>query len=325
MENKKIIDANFKGVSVQLTFDKTYKEWMQKLIAFMKKVGAQQARYLLSPITSGLLERPEYSFFGTSTSVASQFFYFLMKDELSESTENFALDILCKYITTDEEKETIDETEYNQNIEYMINLTRFESNKMLIGQIYDFYISMWSSFEAAINSLTTKYETKIYTKLKKSHFKKFKKFYKSNILKSITDDNTIVEKLEKILEMKEEEINNEFPRYISFPDRTNYLFDELLSDYSRDKNKDKEILLYAASLRNTIHNNGTHLKADRQLEIDGYEFNLKKNNKAYYECYQDIMILINEIFDIYSEIMECITAMRIYKEYGENKNDAKNN
>lgn len=31
------------------------------------------------------------------------------------------------------------------------------------------------------------------------------------------------------------------------------------------------------------------------------------------------MILINEIFDIYSEVMKCITVMRICKEYGEDK------
>lgn len=125
-----------------------------------------------------------------------------MKDELSESTENFALDILCKYITTDEEKATIDETEYDQNLEYMINLTKFQFNTILIGQIYDFYIGMWSSFEAAINSLTDTYEAEIYKKLNESHLKKIKKFYKNNILKSITDDNIIVEKLEKMLDIK---------------------------------------------------------------------------------------------------------------------------
>lgn len=58
-------------------------------------------------------------------------------------------------------------------------------------------------------------------------------------------------------------------------------------------------MLYAAALRNTVHNNGVHLKANKELEISGYKFKLEQNNKVYYERFTEIMILVNEIFNIY--------------------------
>ena len=135
MEDKKFIKGFYNGMSINLIFDKVYKEWMQKLIDFMKRVGREQGKYNLCLLGESLIQRPEYSFLGTSTAVASQFFYFLMKDELSEATQNFALDFLCKYISTNEETETVDDNEIRENREYMIDLATQKHNEMLTGQI----------------------------------------------------------------------------------------------------------------------------------------------------------------------------------------------
>ncbi len=297
MEDKKFIKGFYNGMSINLIFDKVYKEWMQKLIDFMKRVGREQGKYNLCLLGESLIQRPEYSFLGTSTAVASQFFYFLMKDELSEATQNFALDFLCKYISTNEETETVDDNEIRENREYMIDLATQKHNEMLTGQIYDFYVSMWSCFETAITSITAKYELEIRKKLSNSRLKKVKKIYKRNSTEACSD----------IIEHLKESIDKEFPIYISFPDRINYLLDEVIEDYKRDKKKDKEILLYAAALRNTVHNNGVHLKANKELEISGYKFKLEQNNKVYYERFTEIMILVNEIFNIYCEILRFTT------------------
>lgn len=300
MEDKKTIEGFYNGVPINLIFDKVYKEWMQKLIAFMKRVGNEQGKYNLCPFGEFLIQRPEYSFLGTSTTVASQFFYFLMKDELSEATQNFALEFLCKYISTNEETETVDDNVFRENREYMINLATQNFNAMLTGQIYDFYVSMWSCFETAITSITTKYELEIIKKLSNSRLKKVKKICKNGKRSS-------TEACSDIIEYLKESIDKEFPIYISFPDRMNYLLDEVIEDYKRDKKKDKEIVLYAAALRNTVHNNGVHLKANKEIEISGCKFKLEQNNKVYYERFTEIMILVNAIFDVYCEILRCIT------------------
>lgn len=311
MEDKKTIEGFYNGVPINLVFDKVYKEWMQKLIVFMKRVGYEQGKYNLCPFGEILLKRPEYSFLGTSTAVASQFFYFLMKDELSEATQNFALDFLCEYISTNEETETVDDNVFKENRDYMINLATQDFNEMLTGQIYDFYVSMWSCFETAITSITTKYELEILKKLSNSRLKKVKKIYKNSKRSS-------TEVCSDIIDYLKESIDKEFPIYISFPDRMNYLLDEVIKDYKRDKKKDKEIVLYAAALRNTVHNNGTHLKANKELEISGCKFKLEKNNTVYYERFTESMILVNEIFDVYSEILKCITQF-ILLEYLEER------
>lgn len=113
---------------------------------------------------------------------------------------------------------------------------------------------MWSCFETAITSMASIYEGQILEKLSNSRFKKIKKVYGKN-----TTDKT--ENCCNTFDNLKNEIDKKFPIFISFPDRTNYLLDEVITNYTRDKKKDKEVILFAAALRNTVHNNGVHLKA----------------------------------------------------------------
>ena len=62
-------------------------------------------------------------------------------------------------------------------------------------------------------------------------------------------------------------------------------------------------MLFCGKLRNTIHNNGINLTNDQEIKIDGHIFKIEKNKKFYLENFIDIMILVNEIFDIYVEII----------------------
>ena len=297
MENKDEIPITMydskgeESIEIVLTFDQVYRNWMQKLLCFVKKVAIERVKYM-----DVMFSKPEYSFFGTAESVADQFFYFLMKDELSGSIGNAALDILCQYVTRREGR--INEIEYTINREYMIKLCTEEFNAMLIGQIYDFYISMWSCFEAAINSLCMPFEEMIKKKLDDSYFVKITKYFK-NCLKGIDNENDII----NLFERNKEQFIKKFPQYVSFPDKINFLFGDILESYSRDIKKDKEVLTFCGRLRNTIHNNGINQGGEQALEIDGHIFRLEKRERVYYESYQDIMILINEIFDIYSEII----------------------
>ncbi|EQF26817.1 hypothetical protein QEW_0965 [Clostridioides difficile CD160] len=297
-------DDIYKNIKIPLTFDNIYNKRMQSLIIFMKKVGYEASKYRISPYGDELISKPEYSFLGTSMAVASQFFYFLMKDQLSECTNNFALDFLCKYISTDKEDKTINENVFLENQNYMINLTKERFNEMLTCQTYDFYVSMWSCFETAITSMTVTHEKKIIEKLSNSRFKKIKKFCKNNISDKM---NNCCDNLEDL----KDKFDKEFPIFISFPDRTNYLLDEISEDYTRSEKKDKEILLFLVALRNTVHNNGVHLKANKNLELAGHLFKIEQNKKFHYESSNDIMILINEIFDIYLEILKCYTKKHI--------------
>ena len=130
-------------IEINYTFDKVYRSWLKKLLDFVKKVAEERDKY-----SEEVLKSAEYSFLGTAESVADQFFYFLMKDEMSEATGNSPLDMLCKYIS--DESTPI---EFLENRNYMINLCTKEFNAFLQGQIFDFYISMWSCFETAINAI----------------------------------------------------------------------------------------------------------------------------------------------------------------------------
>lgn len=297
MENKDEIPIRMydskgeESIEIVLTFDQVYRDWMQKLLCFVKKVAIERDEYM-----DVMFCKPEYSFFGTAESVADQFFYFLMKDELSGSNGNSALDILCQYVTTREGR--INAMEYAINRGYMIKLCTKEFNAMLIGQIYDFYISMWSCFEAAINSLCMPFEEMIKKKLEDSNFVKITKYIKS-CLKDIDNETDIID----LFERNKERFIKKFPQYVSFPAKIDFLFGDIFESYSRDIKKDKEVLSFCGRLRNTIHNNGINQGGEQELEINGHIFRLEKRERVYYESYQDIMILVNEIFDIYTEII----------------------
>jgi len=281
-----------KSIEITLVFDQVYRKWMQKILSFVKKVSIERDSY-----DKDMWDKPEYSFFGTSEAVADQFFYCLMKDELSESNENFALEILCKYIT--EKDGYINKVEFLENLTYMSNLCTQEFNNLISGEFYDFYISMWSCFESAINSLCVPFEDEIKKKLDNSNYKKTLKFIKKCI-----ENEDDAESISKKFEERKEEFIKKFPKYVSFPDKINYLFSNVLKSYSRDINKDKEILLFCGKLRNTLHNNGLNSGGNQELEVCGYIFKLENRKKIYSEEYINKIILINEIFDIYSEIMK---------------------
>lgn len=264
---------------------------MQKILDFVRKVSIERDTYL-----EEIKDKPEYSFLGTSEAVADQFFYFLMKDELSKCNGNSALDLLCKYVT--EKDGDIDEIEFIENRRYMITLCTEEFNSLITGEFYDFYISMWSCFEAAITALCIHFEDKIKSKLDESNYTKMLKYIKSCV-ESDEDKIDIAKKFEN----NKERFIKKFPKYVSFPDRINYLFNDVLKSYSRDIKRDKEILLFCGKLRNTVHNNGLNRGGDQEIEVGGHIFKLESKQKVYCESYIDDIILINEIFDIYCEII----------------------
>lgn len=133
-------------------------------------------------------------------------------------------------------------------------------------------------------------------------FRNYKKALK--FIKKCIEDLACAVTVQENFEQNKEKFIKEFSKYTSFPDRINYLFKYVLKDdYRRDINKDKEILLFCGKLRNTIHNNGINLTNDQEIKIDGHIFKIEKNKKFYLENFIDIMILVNEIFDIYVEII----------------------
>ena len=75
-------------IETNYTFDRVYRSWLKKLLDFVKKVAEERDKY-----SEEVLKSAEYSFLGTAESVADQFFYFLMKDEMSQATGNLPLDI----------------------------------------------------------------------------------------------------------------------------------------------------------------------------------------------------------------------------------------
>lgn len=288
---------------ISLTFDCIYKEWIQRLLSFIQRIGAEQSRYTLCmfQFKYDFLNQPEYSFLGTSCAAISQFLYMLIKDELSEATANFALPYLCENLATG--KYRID---YDDSIKFITRLLKDDFNSILAPSFLDTYVSVWSCFESAIISITAKYEDSMLDEISESNFKKYKKLTEKVLSGILSPD-----KIAPVLKEKKAEIIKQTPIYISFPDRINYLFKQMKDEYKRDVNQDKNTLLFLGALRNTVHNNARHIKNDMEISVRGKSFCLKKGEVVYFESYIDVVVLFEELFDIYCEILRYVTQQKI--------------
>lgn len=311
LENRDYLQGEIKigkvSYEISLPFDRVYKEWIQQLLLIIQKISHEQSRYGLCSLqhSYNFIEQPEYSFLGTSCTAINQFLYVLIKDELSEATANFALPYLCKNISTGEFK-----IEYDFSLEYTGRLLKDDFNSVLAPYFLDMYFGIWCCFESAINSITKSEETLIKEELENSKFKEYKKFITNTLLADI-EDVLPSDKIDKIIEEKRKEIIKRNAVYISFPDRMNYLFKKMKDYYRRDIKQDKNTLLFLGALRNTVHNNGKHLKGNMQIELGGKIFRLRENEVVYFERYIDSVTLLNELFYIYFEILRYVTKQKI--------------
>lgn len=289
-----------------IKFDNAYTKWMCGLYKLIAHIGTERDKHSVD--ISELEHISKYQFFGLSESVASQLMYFFVKDELSESNENRGLDVLCYHMLFGANNDNsygyagCSELLYVQLERYLKRLVTQDFKIFVSGQFYDFYVSYWSCFESCLNLICEPYETEIREKLNGAQFKEMKKFLKS-IYKTSLDDEEIIARLDE----NEEKFNKKFGKYVSFPDKYTYLLKKVIGDkYTRDEKKDRDFLEFCGAFRNTVHNNGVHLKADREIEVKGKIFKLEKGEIHYSNDFSDVFILAEELFDIYVAIVDAL-------------------
>lgn len=287
-----------------IKFDNVYSKWMRTLYKLIIHIANERDRHSVD--TSKMEAMPQYQFFGLAENVASQLMYFFIKDQISGSRDNQGLDILCYNILFGEGNGPFltdigfDELEYKQLERFLAKLVKYEFNSFTSGQFYDFYVSYWSCFEDCINHICEPYEKEIRENLNSSQFKTMKNFF-NKLYRDWPNFDEIISQFEK----GREQFDKKFGKYVSFSDKYTYLIKNIIGNhYTRDQKADREVLEFCGALRNTVHNNGTHLKSDKQIEIKGMVFRLKKAEKSYFEKFSQMFVLAQEVFDIYVAIID---------------------
>lgn len=289
-------------------FDNVYTKWMNSLYQLVIHIAEERDNRNID--ISKMEQDSKYQFFGLAESVADQLMYFFVKDELSESNGNKELDSLCYQMLFFKNNYLYDEYSelaYVQLKKYLKNLVMQDFNAFTSGQFYDFYVSYWSCFESCLNLICEPYEKNIIQKLNKSQFKEMNKF-----LKSLYGGKEYYEEIVENLNSKEDLFYKSFGKYVSFPDKYNYLIKDVLKDkYTRDEKKDRAFLEFCGAARNTLHNNGIHLKADKEVEVRGQTFKLEKGKKQFSDDYSKVFILAEELFDIYVAIVDGLANQKM--------------
>lgn len=292
----------------EITFfhDKIYKKWIIDLLDVYKVISDKQTRLYLTCEMQGLdvLKQEEFSFLFTSSRVIQQILYVLIKDELSGGFSNTNLKVYSDYVT-----KAKDESERNFSFAEIKKMICQEFNEVISGIFYDTYISIWSCFEDAINGMTRAAESEIQEALEKSRYKKLEKF----LNKCTTDShiNFLPETIDQLVNGKEELYFKELPVFISLTDKINHIFKIIEKDYNRDIKEDKKILLFWNARRNTIHNNGVHMRDNMTIELKGKTFSLQKGEAIFSASLsEEFSILFNELLDIYFEIISCVVFQK---------------
>lgn len=202
----------------------------------------------------------------------------------------------------------VNEIKLTQMKKYLKGIICDEFNGLVQGAFYDFYISFWSGFEATINLICKPYEDAIQKELEESSFKDMRKLLKKLISEdeaAVDNEGSPVETLLCSLDNHKEDFLKSFGPYVSLSDKYNYLLKKVIGDknYTRNRKRDTEILNFGGSMRNTMHNNGVHLKASKSLDINGYEYHLVQNEKRYSDDFADLFLFCEELFDIYLAIV----------------------
>ncbi|WP_299571254.1 hypothetical protein [uncultured Leptotrichia sp.] len=272
-------------IETNIVLDEYYEKWIKELFNFILKIKSERKKYCIQSLFC-----LEYSFFEQAEATTAQFLYFLTKDEISQMTGNNTLELLCDYASNS------DENLRKKLLEYLTKLCRYKFNDIFVAHFFDFFIGIWSNFEAAVTSICFLFEEQFQEKINNSNFKKMCKFLNKHF-----ENKEIIDEFKK----KKIEFQNSFPKYLSFSDKINLLFKDVLSksSYSREIKKDKEIIEFCIKSRNTIHNNGINHTDSSELEINGEKIILNKNEPAYYKSFFSMITLVNEIFDIYLEIL----------------------
>jgi hypothetical protein len=279
--------CNEKGECIEypFEFELIYEERIQQLFDLRLKIHR---------IKSEVSKKEKVEFFERIEITIIQFLYYIVKEEIAQSMRNQSLQVLIEHMSTKKENKYND-LKCTLLRDDIGRLSSKEFDGIFISFLYDFTINVWSDFENGISELCKSFEEEIKNESDNSNFKKQINFWKKNL------------KDEEILKMLEENKENyikKFPKYISFFDKVNFIFKRIEKNYSRIIKDDREILLFYSTLRNTIHNGGINRKETKKIEIKGKKIIIEKDKPAFYENYFDVLILIEEIIDIFIEIFE---------------------
>jgi hypothetical protein len=243
------------------------------------------------------------SFFSHMRDVCDLSILFLINEEISNSIgrkpypklieEVMSEGFYRKKITVHNDEIIFDDIKIKFTLEEMNELLVKKFNGMLGSQILDFQVSAFSSFEFWISKIYEMNKGKIESGLIKSRESKYTSLIEKYIDASESDRSIILQKIIKLP-----------GGFVSFPDKLNSIFKLIDKDkYRRNINKDKDIISFLRANRNTVHNGGIHKGKDHLLSHDNKTFVLESDKPAYNENYNDLISLIGELVDIYSEIL----------------------
>lgn len=234
------------------------------------------------------------SFYSSFRDVIDLVIFFLVNEEISNSTGRSGFEKLLKQVLTiDTSKRNFYSNEKHfRDLKYLfIN----HYNSMLGSMMLDFTVSSFSTFENWINYL---FESDLCKEQKNLIIESREK----NIRNVLVDKSNIEEKLNKIMKLRT-------GNFFSLPDKLECIY-KMINDnkrkYKEDWKNDKEIIDFLAARRNTVHNQGIHRGKDKVREVNNKKFILREGSPYNTNSWIDDIKILEELIRIYTNLLDSI-------------------
>lgn len=291
----------------ELEYQDGNKHRIGAFMSLMDKCSYYESKHFISDAEElGFPDKPVQisSFFGHVKTICEQSLMFFICSEISNSVQARPLGALFeqiiqqgyydKTIRIEGKLYKLTQESFDQSFNSLQDLFVNRYDQTVGSHILDFNVSMFSSFEHWITKLAENYESEMTEKYTVSRLKKCQKH-----LDAYENASTKEEKEKHLKKLRTVPGN-----YLSFPDKFNFVMSKVDNEnYRREQKKDKELIEFLRTSRNTVHNGGFHKGKDIEYIHGEVIHRLQKNKPMYHKDYNDLIELYAEVIEIYNAII----------------------
>lgn len=245
-----------------------------------------------------------HSFYSSFCDVIDLQIFFLVNEELSNITGRCGFDELWNQVF----EGNVEKYKYHLSGSHYVDMKDlfiWRYNSILGSLMLDFLVSAFSAFENWISKLFDEICDEQRKIMNNSRKEKIKKYIKVNYENKKSDFTQLSnDEMEDLISKI-----NSIPKcdYFSFPDKLECIYKVIdKENYKRNWNEDKNLVIFLAARRNTVHNQGIHTSKNKELRFKDRVYTLEQGKPYKVDKYTEDLSLIGELIDIYTELLKNI-------------------
>ncbi|MEE4573111.1 hypothetical protein V2L07_09990 [Pseudomonas alliivorans] len=250
------------------------------------------------------------SFYSHMRDICDLSIVFMINEEISNATQrqlcgNLLSELLVEnhlrdLVSFNDRSIKISAEDFNYSLVDIEDLMSQRINQVIGSHMQDFGISAFSAFEKWISTLYSCFSSELDQQYCNSRLAKAKKLL--DAYAKTTDEEFQRKIVKRVLELH--------GTYISFPDKLSAVLKMMTPNrYPRDLSKDKKIIEFLRTHRNTVHNGGVHHGKPISIVYQDIDFSMTPGKPLYNHNWVRSIEFTGELVDIYTNIVVSISDL----------------